>query len=70
MFCFPAVTEENRPKTAAELSQEIVLRNEPQQNYTIGGVKVQFPCKPYPSQFSIINKVNIEFIDLVFLINI
>ncbi|XP_070573083.1 Fanconi anemia group J protein homolog isoform X2 [Ptychodera flava] len=24
---------------------------------SIGGVKVQFPCKPYPSQFSMMNKI-------------
>ena len=27
-------------------------------SYTIGGVKVQFPCKAYPSQLSMMDKVS------------
>jgi len=29
----------------------------PTQSYTINGVKVQFPCKAYPSQLSMMAKV-------------
>lgn len=29
--------------------------------YTIGGVKIHFPCKAYPSQLAMMNSVSIIF---------
>lgn len=29
--------------------------------YTIGGVKIHFPCKAYPSQLAMMNSVSIVF---------
>ncbi len=35
-----------------------------QQEYKIGGISVYFPCKPYPSQFSMMDKVTTTFLEL------
>ena len=35
----------------------ITMEAPPTQSYTINGVKVQFPCKAYPSQLSMMAKV-------------
>lgn len=29
--------------------------------YTVGGVKIHFPCKAYPSQLAMMNKVSNTF---------
>jgi len=38
------------------------------QVYTINSVKVQFPCKAYPSQLSMMDKVGIVIIRIIIII--
>jgi len=35
---------------------------QPSYMYTIGGVKIEMPVKPYPSQISMMDKVNITLV--------
>jgi len=34
-------------------------------DYTIGGVKINFPCKAYPSQLAMMNSVRFVVLSLV-----